>query len=396
MKRFLLFIQSALLLTGFQSCIQDEPLIAECDITGIDSTWYKQYAAATDDNPEGKDLWIGNANVQNDYVNFIVKTGTDRSAFAPKFTLTLGTRLTAEVDGQVVDANGIERDFTQPQVYTATSEDGKWSKNYLVSFNYPQPIDTLDFEHFKLSGKYYKWFEVDKNDNELDYWSSGNGGYNLVGIAKKPEDYPTYPFNDAERGASVRLSTRRTGSYGNKVHMPIAAGSLFIGTFDTKIAMKRPREATAFGLQVLKPNARPKSLEGWYKYTAGDMMTDINKKEHPELRDTADIYAVVYEVDPNHFEALNGDDVLTSERIVMMARIDNPGEPAQWKPFNEPFKLKPGKNFDQERLNSYGYAIAVVATSSRQGAYFEGAADDPQKGYKGSVLDISHLRVVYE
>ena len=125
MKRFLLFIQSALLLTGFQSCIQDEPLTAECDITGIDSTWYKQYAAATDDNPEGKDLWIGNANVQNDYVNFIVKTGTDRSAFAPKFTLTLGTRLTAEVDGQVVDANGIERDFTQPQVYTATSEDGK-------------------------------------------------------------------------------------------------------------------------------------------------------------------------------------------------------------------------------------------------------------------------------
>ena len=178
--------------------------------------------------------------------------------------------------------------------------------------------------------------------------------------------------------------------------MPIAAGSLFIGTFDTKIAMKRPREATAFGLQVLKPNARPKSLEGWYKYTAGDMMTDINKKEHPELRDTADIYAVVYEVDPNHFEALNGDDVLTSERIVMMARIDNPGEPAQWKPFNEPFKLKPGKSFDLSRLTSYGYAIAVVATSSRQGAYFEGAADDPKKGYKGSVLDISHLRVVYE
>ena len=65
--------------------------------------------------------------------------------------------------------------------------------------------------------------------------------------------------------------------------------------------------------------------------------------------DTADIYAVIYEVNPQKFVALNGDDVLTSDRIVMMARIADPGEPAEWKRFEEPFRLLPGKTFSDEQ-----------------------------------------------
>ena len=108
----------------------------------------------------------------------------------------------------------------------------------------------------------------------------------------------------------------------------------------------------------------------------------------PERHDTADIYAVLYEVDPADFQALNGDDVLSSPRIVMMARIDKPGEPTEWTHFSEPFRLMPGKEFDEQRLRNDGYAIAVVATSSRQGAYFEGAI--------GSTLYVDELRVVWE
>ena len=102
----------------------------------------------------------------------------------------------------------------------------------------------------------------------------------------------------------------------------------------------------------------------------------------------ADIYAVVYEVDPNNFKPLNGNDVLTSDRIVLMARIDNPGEPQDWTDFREEFKPVNGKSFELNRLAEDGYAIAVVATSSREGAYFKGAI--------GSTLRIKHLRVVYE
>lgn len=388
MKRIVLFIQSAIMLLALNSCIQDEPLNAECDITGVDQEWYNQYAAATESNPQGKGYWIGEPKINEELhrVSFTVKLGTDRSNFAPKFTLMPGTRLTALVDGQTIDANGITRDFTLPQTYTTHSEDGQWHKDYTVSFNYPQPIETLGFANYKLSGKYYTWIEKDENDNELDYWASGNGGYALVGIAKKPEDFPTSPLNDVERGPAVKLVTSRTGSFGDMVKMPIAAGSIFIGKFDNKIAMKKPRKATEFGLQVLK--GKPKSLEGWYKYKAGEVFTDKDKNVCPERHDTADIYAVVYEVDPNNFVALDGDNVLSSDRIVLMARIDNPGEPDNWTSFSEPFKLMNGKTFDPERLASYGYAIAVVATSSRQGAYFEGAI--------GSTLYINQLKVIYE
>lgn len=80
--------------------------------------------------------------------------------------------------------------------------------------------------------------------------------------------------------------------------------------------------------------------------------------------------------------------MLTSDRIVMMARIENPGEPAEWTYFKEPFKLRPGKQFSEDQLSRDGYAIAVVCTSSRQGAYFEGAV--------GSVLYVDELRVIWE
>ena len=86
--------------------------------------------------------------------------------------------------------------------------------------------------------------------------------------------------------------------------------------------------------------------------------------------------------------ALNGDEVLSSPRIVMMARINNPGEPQEWEEFYVPFKSFEGRSIDMERLKRGEYAIAVVATSSRQGAYFEGAI--------GSVLWVDELRVVWQ
>ena len=115
------------------------------------------------------------------------------------------------------------------------------------------------------------------------------------------------------------------------------------------------------------------------------------------MHDTADIYAVVYEIDPDNFVPLDGDNILTASNIALMARIDKPAEfegnmselaAADWVHFSEPFKPVNGREFDAERLARGGYAIAIVMTSSRQGAYFEGAI--------GSTLYVDHLRVVYE
>lgn len=388
---------SLLAAATFSSCIKDEPLNAECDITGVDASWLLA----------NKDILRGNPIVQNTRVAFIINPGSDRSALSPRFSLTEGATITAEVDGQNVEANGLERDFSTPKTYTVHSQDGQWQKDYEVSFSPMKPISLLSFENYKLdkdgeAGRYYEFFERDDMGELQTYWATGNAGFALTGMGKTPLEYPTIPYPDGVRGSGVKLTTLSTGSFGNSVGMPIAAGNLFIGEFRVNQAMLFPRKATQFGLPLV--TERPVSLEGYYKYKAGELVTDAKQAEHPELHDTADIYAVVYEISTKteiaagkKFTPLNGDNVLSSDRIVLMARIQSPLEysgaladlaASEWNFFSEPFQLLPGKTFSEERLKDEGYAIAVVATSSRQGAYFEGAV--------GSTLYLDELRIVWE
>lgn len=393
MKRIILFMQAALLLCTLNSCIQDEPLNAECDITGVDTLWLQQ----------NRSLIKGNPRIDNTRVSFTVPYDADRSALAPKFYLTPGARLTAMVDGvEVADANGMTRDFNTPQTYTTHSEDGQWSKSYEVSFESEAPIEKLDFENFELdpSGRYQVWFEMDANDASnprRNYWASGNPGYNLTGLGSSPGVFPTTAAEGGVSGKCIKLETKDTGMYGmsTKPKMPIAAGNLFIGEFELSKASRYPRKATKFGLPLVRK--KPVKLEGYYKYKAGAKFTDAKKKVQPTMHDTADIYAVVYEIDPDNFVPLDGDNILTASNIALMARIDKPAEfegdmselaAADWVHFSEPFKPVNGKEFDAERLARGGYAIAIVMTSSRQGAYFEGAI--------GSTLYVDQLRVVYE
>lgn len=393
MKRIILFMQAALLLCTLNSCIQDEPLNAECDITGVDTLWLQQ----------NRSLIKGNPRIDNNRVSFTVPYDADRSALAPKFYLTPGAHLTAVVDGvEVADANGMTRDFNTPQTYTAHSEDGQWSKSYEVTFESEAPIEKLDFENFELdpSGRYQVWFEMDANDASnprRNYWASGNPGYNLTGFGSSPEVFPTTAAEGGVSGKCIKLETKDTGTYGmnTRPKMPIAAGNLFIGEFELSKASRFPRKATKFGLPLVRK--KPVTLEGYYKYKAGAKFTDAKKKVQPTMHDTADIYAVVYEIDPDNFVPLDGDNILTASNIALMARIDKPAEfegdmselaAADWVHFSEPFKPVNGKEFDAERLARGGYAIAIVMTSSRQGAYFEGAI--------GSTLYVDQLRVVYE
>lgn len=374
----LFFLSAALFAT---SCISEEPLNAECDITGVDADWLKQKTA------DG--FLIGDPVVKNNSVAFTIRKGADRSQVAPVFTLTPGAALYMDEGAGRVAANGVTRDFTTPKDYFTVSEDGRWGKTYSVSFTYPQPIGLCSFEHFKLNsgGQYYTFYEVDPTDgSQKEYWDSGNTGYLLCGMAKTPDEYPTVSEAAGYRGNCVRLVTRSTGDFGRRLNMPIAAGNLFIGEFRSSQATIFPRKATRFGRQLV--GGRPISLTGWYKYTAGAVYTDGKLNVLPDERDKCDIYAVLYEVDPDNFVPLNGDDVLTSERIVSLARIDEPGEPQQWTRFSEPFKPMNDKTFDEERLRADGYAIAIVATSSREGAYFEGAV--------GSVLYVDELRIEWE
>ncbi len=53
----------------------------------------------------------------------------------------------------------------------------------------------------------------------------------------------------------------------NMVGMPIAAGNLFIGSFDMLNAITNPLSATRFGTPFYN---KPLRLTGYYKYKAGE------------------------------------------------------------------------------------------------------------------------------
>lgn len=373
----------------FSSCIRDEAANVECDITGVDPTWINEL-------PEG--FLLGEPNIQKNSVTFLVPETSDVTALAPRFLISEGSTLwlTNGLGEHKAFDPEFKRDFTTPKIYTVLSEDGDFWKDYVVSFYVPQPFESCDFEEYGYDNDQQKNYHkiLQKNADgtlmENTIWDSGNAGYKLTGMASSPLEYPTSIVQGAGIGGSncLRLYTCDSGEFGMKTNpkMPIAAGNAFIGSFAVGQAMIAPRKATRFGLQIVKKE--PVTLKGWYKYTAGPQMTDKNKNPIEE-RDMADIYAVLFEANVNgKFVPLNGDDILSSGRIVALARIDNPGEPQVWTYFEEPFKPMNGKSFDPEKAKNNEYAFALVMSSSRKGAYFEGAI--------GSTLYVDDIAVVWK
>lgn len=369
------------ILVSLTSCIREEALNTECDILGVEESWINSL-------PEG--FLVGNPVIRNESVTFLVKDSSDVSALNPQFTITPNAVLRFRENGVLRDFVAEEKhDFTTPQTYNVLSEDGNWNKDYTVSFEYPHPIDSCDFEDFAYdpTGKYQVLLQR-QNDGSLsnNIWDSGNAGFSFTGQGTSPEVFPTTFVDDGTgvSGRFAKLCTRSTGSLGALVGMPIAAGNLFVGEFDMITAMSNPLGATKMGKPLV--HGEPKMLSGWYKYTPGEKVID-RQQQVLDQRDSCDIYAVLFEIDPNKFVPLHGDDVKTSERIVSIAQMDDPGEPAEWTYFELPFLPMNGKTFSKERMQQGGYAIAVVMTSSRGGAYFRGAP--------GSTMCVDNIKITW-
>ena len=244
---------------------------------------------------------------------------------------------------------------------------------------------TFCFEHFE-TGKYTTWYEEDANGTRLNWWATANAGFSMLGLGKTPADFPTSVDSMGVKGCGVKLTTRSTGSFGKMMKMPIAPGNLFIGEFLTANATKAPLEATRFGLAIAP--SKPVSLTGYYKYTPGEVFTNKAMEEIPERIDTCAIYSVLYEIDPNNFEPLNGSNVLSSDRIVLVAQLENPGAESEWTEFEIPYQEFGGNIFDRNKLENGEYAITIVASSSKGGEVFEGAV--------GSTLYIDELKIKWD
>ena len=361
------------------SCIENEPLNAECDIVSASL-------------PEG--LLVRPAEIVDrkdvHSVTFIVKNFVDVTALAPEFEITPGAT--------IYPASGTVRDFSEEQEYTVTSEDGQWSKTYTVIAKHDDPIALkYSFENVNevdansQGGKCDEFVELSPTDPNVVnmVWASGNLGFGLTNGNKGPDTYPTYQADNGVVGRCAGLVTRSTGTFGAMVGMPLAAGNLFIGKFDMTNAVNKPLEATQFGTSFYYV---PISLRGYYCYTPGEKFMElVNRKlvEVPGRTDECDIYAVFYERTAD-MEYLDGTNVLSDDNpnIIAVARLDDVQRQgtADWTHFEVEFKYRPGKTLDPEKLEDGVYALTVVMTSSIEGAKFSGAI--------GSALFVDELEVV--
>ena len=365
----------SLLLAGAAcvSCIREEALNTEADI-------------------ESCTLANGVLNrdpvIENEKVTLYLKKTADLSDLAPEFTLTPGATISP--------ASGTKLDFSSPQYYEVTSEDGQWKKQYKVEATTTYNIPTLfQFEKVRTTktakGEYQIFYETDNSGKETIVWASGNSGYALTGAGSGADTYPTYQSNIGYRNKCLALTTRKTGSWGANMDMPIAAGNLFLGTFTVLDALSNPLKATRFGIPA---DAVPTSMQGYYKYKAGETFYELDKsapnklKEIPGKRDIFNIYAVFYE-STEDMKTLDGTNALAEDNpnILAVAQITDAKETDEWTEFDLPFVFRPGKTVDPVKLAEGKYSLAVVFSSSIDGDHFSGAP--------GSTLCIDEVTMEY-
>lgn len=371
-----------ILLTGVMcaalaSCMKDEPLNAECDIEqvilhtpNVDEVFF---------NPTDS---VKHLLYTDDAVTFNVRRNAPVEGITLEFKITEGATIERLTEG-----TGFEADV--PVHYRVTSQDGQWHRDYAITVS-PEPVHVVssviayDFENFELEpkqGKYYIWHNERLDGTFGNDWATGNPGFKLSMPSAAPENYPTSPI-DGMDGKALKLVTRDTGPFGAMAKMRLAAGNFFLGEFDVSQALSNAMTATRFGIPF---NLKPVRFTGYYQYQPGPKFQDKAGKEVPGRVDEGSVYAVFYR---NHDAEGNpvrlmGDNVLTSPLIVGIAKVKQLPATNEWTPFDVEFEYD--SDIDMQLLANKGYNLAVVFSSSADGAIFEGAI--------GSCLLIDKVRL---
>lgn len=395
MKKCFLYL---LMVGGLGACIQSEPLNAEADITACKIL-----------NAKG----LPETNIKG---NIIINNAQVLAQANPKIDLTnLALQVTLTEGASISPDPSKVMDYSQTRKFTVTSQDGNWHKEYSVIIDTFDLPFQYDFEHYELNetGKYQVFFEETQGTALFKQyiWASGNSGFALTGVGRNPQEYPTVSIENGIDGSrAIKLETKSTGQFGETVKMPIAAGNLFLGSFDVNNAVQKPLKATLFGLPFGK---KPLKFKGYYKYVPGTQSFKAKDKNGNTVtisrqEDEGDIYAVLYEAAGLDGKVLDGNNVLTSKNIVALARVEvektdryiefetsfqyEERKEISWPQFiyRDPSDDGTGKylRFSEEKMKNYEYNLAVVFTSSKYGAYFAGSV--------GSTLCIDKVEIVCE
>lgn len=371
------------------SCIKDEAPNNECD---IESAWVE--------GEELEKLFYQPAEMRKENIS----SSETNIIFVVRSTAMVPTGI--PVNFKITDkatiepASGSLQDFTNgPVTYTVTSEDGQWKRTYRVAFAKPALSKSkFSFEHADtaeggifIKNWYHQFYELDEKGEKQRFWASGNPGFALTQFSGAgPEQFPTYQCDNGFERKGVRLETMSAGELGRSMGKPIAAGNLFLGRFIVEQAAMDPLKSTEFGVRW---DRVPVCVTGFYKYQPGKEFTNDKMEIVPGRIDEASIYAVFYRnVDDlgRPYYLYGGDlgdlDLLwDNPQVYKMAIVPSLPPTDQWTRFEMFFD---GLDVPDEMVADKAFNLAIVCSSSKSGAWFEGAI--------GSTLYVDEVEVWYD
>lgn len=193
-------------------------------------------------------------------------------------------------------------------------------------------IPNLNFDTWSQNEK--DWYP--NADASNSYWSTGNGGVTLGGNSN------SVGVSDSYSGLAAQLQTVEVTMF---VFVKVkAAGNIFIGSYKTNA--QDPASSVTFGRDY--SGARPTKLSGYFKYQPGATMSDGSVPSEKLEKDECDIYIQLW----SGGETIGEGHFITNETVSEYTHFEIP--------------------IEYTVTNKRPDKIAIVATSSRYGGYFDG------------------------
>lgn len=368
-KKIYLFL---LLSLFFYSCIKDEGPDREADII--------EFTVENDPNVIFTRVVFQNG-IHQVQITVVDTAGYANKIITPIIEISKGATIKPQ-SGEAIQL----KDYKAS--YEVTAEDGN-VKHYEVVVT--PPILLYDFNKWTTATS--NGFEYDVYDNSR--WTNANKGVSFRFV--KGREFPTRKTTDCiSKPYAVLLETiegLRSETF--ILDIPLYAGNMYTGSFVTTLS--DPISSAKFGQPYLKEEGKPVRFAGYFKYLPGDEFTacevinEGGRKRNnvyidPNRNDECDIYAVLFKVDKSedvNKVFLNANTVQTSENIVARAELNDQGARPMWSKFDIPFEYTEELNYDL-----YNYKLAIVMSSSKRGAFYEGAI--------GSKLFIDDIEIVTE
>ena len=193
-------------------------------------------------------------------------------------------------------------------------------------------IPNLNFDTWSQNEK--DWYP--NADASNSYWSTGNEGVTLGGNSNSVR------VSDSYSGLAAQLQTVEVTMF---VFVKVkAAGNIFIGSYKTNA--QDPASSVTFGRDY--SGARPTKLSGYFKYQPGATMSDGSVPSEKLEKDECDIYIQLW----SGGETIGEGHFITNETVSEYTHFEIP--------------------IEYTVTNKRPDKIAIVATSSRYGGYFDG------------------------